>query len=126
MLTRVTQRQYLFETFRNLQPFLLAEFRHSQALRPCQKLLGWQHINNFIFSFLHRLRDEIQPLLDPAHGSEVIISNILVMRSGIDHRAAQLLMPQKFLDGGNTTASIEYLRRTRMAQTVGIHLLYSS
>ena len=68
----------------------------------------------------HWLIDQLHPLLDATHGSEVILFHGLVMGVGVDHGGVELLVAQEFLDRSDRTASIEQLSSGGVAQAVRV------
>jgi len=64
---------------------------------------------------------DIQPLLDTLHGRVVIVGHRLVVHPGIDHCRVEALVAQELLDRRHPAAGVQKLRRTRVAQPMGIH-----
>jgi hypothetical protein len=56
---------------------------------------------------IQRLIDQLQPLLDPVHGGEVVVFHGLVVGIGIDHGGVELLVTQELLDGSDRATGVQ-------------------
>ena len=65
------------------------------------------------------LVDKLQPLLNAAHGLEVVVGHGLVVDAGVDHGRVHPPVAHEPLDGGHVAAGVDQLGGKGMAQHVG-------